>query len=108
MSCVCFFFFFDLLELKNSTTADTARFEIDDSSYVKLNDLLLCPSLSSDPADEKSHSICSCIELPFLVQDNYGPRVILDEESHPSGPTISSLMALAREQNQRCGRDSHF
>ncbi|CAJ0608005.1 unnamed protein product [Cylicocyclus nassatus] len=36
--------------------------------------------------------------------DNYGPRVILEEESHKSGPTVNFLLQQIAETNEQCRR----
>ncbi|KAJ1366173.1 hypothetical protein KIN20_026775 [Parelaphostrongylus tenuis] len=36
--------------------------------------------------------------------DNYGPLVILESDSHKSGPTVNSILCIVAETDQMCGK----
>lgn len=36
------------------------------------------------------------------LYDNYGPRVILEDDAHKSGPTVNSLLKEVQETDEQC------
>ncbi|KHJ88545.1 hypothetical protein OESDEN_11660 [Oesophagostomum dentatum] len=36
--------------------------------------------------------------------DNYGPRVILEQDSHKSGPTVNSIINEVADTDRQCGK----
>ncbi|PIO60486.1 hypothetical protein TELCIR_18016 [Teladorsagia circumcincta] len=55
--------------------------------------------------DENGYLLmCKAVRVARLLKvlDNYGPRVILENDSHKSGPTVNSVLKEVAETDEQC------